>query len=109
MGCTAFLEKPLQARALLEALERYAGIRWQIAQSSSVEESTTDVTDIAVPPPEILKILQRSAQRGNIEELLHQLHHLQHDPNLAIFCTQALAFVQEFKLRALKNFLAQFQ
>jgi CheY-like chemotaxis protein len=106
-GATTFLEKPLQTEALLAALEHYAGIHWQLIEPAA-DRLSLETMPLA-PPLEVLQTLQRLAQRGDVDGLLQQLKNLQQNSQLTDFCHQALALVQEFKLRALRKFLLQFK
>ncbi|BAP56825.1 signal transduction histidine kinase [Thioploca ingrica] len=106
-GATTFLEKPLQTEALLTALEHYADIHWQLIELAA-DRLTLETMPMA-PPLEVLQTLQRLAQRGDVDGLLQQLKTLQQNSQLTEFCHQALALVQEFKLRALRKFLLQFK
>jgi PAS domain S-box-containing protein len=106
-GATTFLGKPLQTEALLAALEHYADIHWQLIEPTPKQLALTTMP--VAPPLEVLQTLQRLAQRGDVDGLLQQINNLQQNSQLAEFCNQALAFIQEFKLRALKKFLLQFK
>jgi PAS domain S-box-containing protein len=106
-GATTFLVKPLQTEALLAALEHYADIRWQLIEPTADRSALTTMP--VAPPLDVLQTLQRLAQRGDVDGLLQQLNHLQQNSQLTEFCNQALALIQEFKLRAFKKFLLQFK
>lgn len=135
-GGNDFLPKPVQARDLLDKLQRYLQLDW-IYEADSLTETATEpdaiaasslapsslallqpsptsetvaVLDLVAPPQADLEILQRLSMRGNLKGILKEADRLeQRDRQLAPFVAQLRQLAKEFQEKKLQEFISHYK
>ncbi|WP_232224219.1 ATP-binding protein [Mastigocladopsis repens] len=114
-GCDDFLPKPVQATELLDQLQHYLGLGW-IYKTKDNEElaaqaqnSSTQVSDMVIPPTEKLTSLYQAAKGGYALRIVEEANRIkQLDPKYTIFANQVLKLAEEFDDEAIANLVKPF-
>jgi CHASE2 domain-containing sensor protein/CheY-like chemotaxis protein/nitrogen-specific signal transduction histidine kinase len=109
-GANAFLAKPLQFEALLEALEKALQLQWRYAEPPLEAENTAPAPTEMVPPaPEMVEKLYHLSMLGDIDAIEGTLRELvQDNPALAVFAREIQGYAANFQTGKIRQFLKSF-
>lgn len=110
-GCDDFLPKPLQIKALFDALQRHLGLRWIFTERSDVVVGSAPPGDVEAsalisPSVESTSLLLDLARKGRIPRLLEELHRLeQEEPRFRPWIMVVRSLARSFHDQRLREFL----
>ncbi len=108
-ACDGFLGKPVQIAELLPTIGRLLQIEWDVALPDVCEtDETVNFGENAVPPPEMLKILRQTVERGEFWKLECQLGELAKDAAYGAFCQQIQKLAMYYDDDGIVAYLDQF-
>jgi len=105
-GANAFIPKPIEQNALLEALANLMGLSW-IYEEPEPRPATSAVNGgsdsrLVYPPPEEMEVLRQLARVGNMKLVRERAEHLkQLDPRYALFAARLAALAEACQSRAI--------
>lgn len=99
-GCDAFLGKPIQFPQLYELFHEKFGVEWIYESTEYTEHSVKDLQAEA-PPREILSHLNQLATLGKIQELGHQVEHI-NELGYTAFALKLKKLAEEYRLNEIK-------
>lgn len=104
-GCNDFLDKPIDLRELLRALQRHLDLNW-IYETSPIQDlksaSEEAVESITAPPMNELEKMYEAARIGDIRAVKQEVNRLQElDLNYQSFLAQVTQFADAFNDEAI--------
>jgi signal transduction histidine kinase/CheY-like chemotaxis protein len=114
-GAREFLPKPIQARSLLAAIQKYLELEW-ISEDSPVPEPQADlaiaaVASLEVIPPnaEDLALLYDLSRKGLLNNLLQEVERIEKiDTKYHPFTQQIRQLAQKFQIRQIRTSIEQY-
>jgi len=110
-GCDAFLEKPVNAQALLALLQAECPLKWVYSEHESGVEIVGKAYDALVPPePAEIERLLELAEFGDVQAITEAAIKLREtQPELTAFADIMLDMANKFKVKKLREFLRSFE
>ncbi|MDM8568281.1 ATP-binding protein [Thiotrichales bacterium HSG1] len=105
MGSNAFLPKPIQVERLLEQLQQFLNLTW--IYRDEVKKTVEEISQPMVfPPLDKLEEMYELSLIGNVNKMEEYIDILtESDVNLKPFITQVQAFLKEYQLEELSEWL----
>jgi PAS domain S-box-containing protein len=105
-GADAFLRKPIEQDALLEALANLMGLTWIYeepeARPAAVAGSAGTDSGLVYPPLEEMQVLRQLARTGNMRSVRERAEHLRRlDPRYAAFAARLATLAEACQSRAI--------
>ncbi|MEB3281591.1 MAG: response regulator [Lyngbya sp.] len=111
VGANDFLPKPVQAKQLMEQLQKHLNLEF-IYEDITVSQQSNDsreINEIIPPPQQELEELYNLVLQGHIKGIIKQANIIkQLDAKYVPFAQQIKKLAQEFQERELINFTEQF-
>ncbi|OCQ95314.1 hybrid sensor histidine kinase/response regulator [Oscillatoriales cyanobacterium USR001] len=114
-GCNDFMPKPVEAKILLEKLQKHLQIEWNYTE----EKETIVFAPMSEPPPDIsvtapseseIEILYDLAMKGHLQGIIKRAANIeQMDENLIPFANKLRQLSKGFQEKALKEFINQYR
>ena len=107
-GVDALLGKPIEQRALLEAMGSLLNLTWQHEPALPSPDDSARMEDVGfvTPPDNAILVLQHLARTGDMRAICHEADRLKRlDPRYAGFCTRLRTLAENCQSRAVTTLI----